>query len=73
MEDYGPPDRFAAMDPRRKDRNGKPSDVPPRLIYRDASDRSGRQDNDPPVIETRSRPRIDVVIRTVRERKSRGS
>lgn len=73
MEDSGPPDKFAAMDPRRKDRNGEPSDVPPRLVYRDAPVRNGRQDNYPPVTETRSGPRIDVVMRAVRERKSRGS
>lgn len=73
MADDGPPNTVAAMDPRRKDREGEPSDVRPHLIYRLPADGNGRQADDPPRAGTESRLRIDMVIRAVRERRSPGS
>ena len=72
MEVYSPPNRVAAMNPQQNERSDEPSDLPPRLTYRDPADRNERRDKNPPLLKTRSRLRIDTVIRAVRERKSRG-
>lgn len=61
------------MDPQENERSDEPSDLPPRLTYRDAADRNERRDSDPSLPKIQSRLRIDVVIRAVRERKLRGS
>lgn len=72
MEDYRPPNRVAAMNLKQNERSDEPSDLPRRLTYRDPADRNERRDKNPPLPKTRSRLRIDTVIRAVRERRSRG-
>ncbi len=72
MQDSSPPNSVTAMNSQQNERSDQPSDVPPRLTYRDPADRNERRDKNPSLLKTRSRLRIDTVIRAVRERKSRG-
>ena len=60
------------MNLQRNERSDEPSDLPPRLTFPGPADRNKRRDNDLPLPKIHSRLRIDIVIRAVREHKSRG-